>query len=190
MAGMQPVQNSTAAAAITSGSAAAGAGGPARPPAQVLMDLMDKMTTLLTSMVNPADQAQHDVEVAQLHEEVAQAKENLAAEEVRMSAKRANLDARAQQIQAQAFQLAMDQNAYNEVMRRRHQSRLPMVYEPRNLFYTPGAGPSNPPEVNRVAMPGAGMLVHPRVMEPPCLSTAPPHYVPTPPVIILTLWRT
>ena len=37
-----------------------------RPPAQVLMDLMDKMTALLTIKVNPADQAQHDAEVAQL----------------------------------------------------------------------------------------------------------------------------
>ena len=52
MAGTQPGQNSTTAAAITSGSGDAGAGGPARPPAQVLMDLMDKMTTLLTVVVN------------------------------------------------------------------------------------------------------------------------------------------
>ena len=57
MVGTQPVQNSTTAAVITSGSAAAGAGGPARPPAQVLMDLMDKMTALLTAVVNSADQA-------------------------------------------------------------------------------------------------------------------------------------
>ena len=41
MAGAQPVQNSMAATAITSGPAAAGAGGPVRPPAQVLIDLMD-----------------------------------------------------------------------------------------------------------------------------------------------------
>ena len=64
MAGTQPGKNSAAAAAIISGPAAAEAGGPARPPAQVLMDLMDRMTTLLTAVVNPADQAQHDVEVA------------------------------------------------------------------------------------------------------------------------------
>ena len=55
MDGTQPGQNSTAAAAITSGSAAAGAGGPVRPPTQVLMDLMVKMTALLTTAVNPAD---------------------------------------------------------------------------------------------------------------------------------------
>ena len=108
-----------------------------RPPAQVLMDLMDKMTTLLTTAVNPADQAQHDVEVAQLKQDIVQAKEDLAAEDVRMTAERAALDAQAQQIQSQAFQLMMDQNASNEVMRRRYQksqSRLPPVYDPRNLF--------------------------------------------------------
>ena len=60
MAGTQPGQNSTAVAAITSGSAAAGAGGPVRPPAQVLIDLTDRLTTLLTATVNLADQAEHD----------------------------------------------------------------------------------------------------------------------------------
>ena len=64
MAGTQPIQDSTTAAAMTSGSAAAGAGGPVRSPAQVLMDLTDKMTALLTAVVNPADQARHDAEVA------------------------------------------------------------------------------------------------------------------------------
>ena len=79
-----------------------------------------------------------------------QAKEDLAAEDVKMTAERAALDAQAQRIQAQTFRLTMDQNASNEVMRRRHQkaqSRLPPVYDPRNLFNTPGAGPSNPPEI-------------------------------------------
>ena len=45
MAGTQPGQNSTATAAITSGSAAARAGGLVRPPAQVLIDLTDRLTT-------------------------------------------------------------------------------------------------------------------------------------------------
>ena len=78
----------------------------------------------------------------------------------------------------------MDQNASNEVMRRGYQktqSRLPPDYDPRNLFHTPGVGPSNPPEVNRVATPGAGALVQPRVMEPPHMNTAPPPYVAMPP---------
>ena len=78
----------------------------------------------------------------------------------------------------------MNLNASNEVMRRRHQkaqSRLPPVYDPRNLFCTPGAGPSNPPEANRFITPGAGAPVQPRVMGPPHTNTAPPRYVPTPP---------
>ena len=94
------------------------------------MVLMDKMTTLLTAMVNPADQAQHDAEVAQLKQDIVQAKEDLAAEDVRMTVEWAALDAQAQWIQSQAFQLMMDQNASNEVMRRRYQktqSRLPPV---------------------------------------------------------------
>ena len=66
MVGTQPGQNSTATAAIMSGIGAAGAGGPARPPPQVLMDLMDRMTTLLTAVVEPADKAQHDAKVARL----------------------------------------------------------------------------------------------------------------------------
>ena len=64
---------------------------------------MDKLTTLLTAVVEPADKAQHDAEVAHVREEMVQAKENLAAEEVRMAAERAALDVHAQQLQAETF---------------------------------------------------------------------------------------
>ena len=37
-----------------------------RPLAQVLMSLMDKLTALLTVVVSPENQAQHDAEVALL----------------------------------------------------------------------------------------------------------------------------
>jgi hypothetical protein len=50
----------------------------------------------------------------------------------------------------------LDQNASNEVMRRRHLSGLPPIYEARYLFNTPGAGTSNPPVANRVAIFMAG----------------------------------
>ena len=120
MAGTQPGQNSTAAAATTTGSAAAGSGDPARPPAQMLMDLTDKLAALLTAVVEPADKAYHDAEVVRVREEMAQAKENLAADEVRMAAERTALDARAQQLQAETFRLSVDLNTSNEVMRRRH----------------------------------------------------------------------
>ena len=66
-------------------------------------------------------------------------------------------------------------------MRRRHQktqSRLPLTLDPRNLFHTPGAGPSNPQEANWIPTPGAP--VQPRAMEPPRMNTAPPHYTPMP----------
>ena len=59
------------------------------------MDLMDKMTALLTAVVNPEDQAQHDAEVAQLKQDIVQAKEDLSAEDVRMTTERAALDAQA-----------------------------------------------------------------------------------------------
>lgn len=64
MAATQPGQNSTAAATITSGLGAAGAGGPVRPPSQILIDLMDKLMTLLTAIVIPANKDEHDAEVA------------------------------------------------------------------------------------------------------------------------------
>ena len=69
-----------------------------------------------------------------LRDEIAQAKEELNAENTRMAEEWAALDAQAQRIQSEAFQLKMDQNASNEIMRRRHHSRLPPVYEARNLF--------------------------------------------------------
>ena len=160
-----------------------------RSPAQVLLDLMDKMIALLTIMVNPMDQAQHDAEVAQLKLDIVQAKEDLAAENARMTAERAALDAQEQQIQVDSFRLTLDQNASNEVMRRRHQSHLPPAYDPRNLFNTPGAGPSNPPEI---IAPGAGTPVQSQVMGPPRVSTTPPQYVPIPSgrVIMPTRWKT
>ena len=98
MAGTQPGLNSTAAAAITSGIGAAGAGGTVRPPAQVLIDLIDKLTTLLTATVIPANKDEHDAEVARVREEIAQAKEALAAEDTRLAAERAALDARVQRL--------------------------------------------------------------------------------------------
>ena len=95
MAGTQPGSNSTAAAAVTSGLGAAGAGGPVRPPAQVLIDLMDKLSALLTATIIPANKDEHDAEVARVREEIAQAKEALAAEDTRLAAEQAALDARA-----------------------------------------------------------------------------------------------
>ena len=74
MAGTQLVQHSSTAAEMISGSAAAtaaGAGGPVHPPAQVLTDLLDKLTALLTTMVNSADQDQHNAAVAKLRDEIA-----------------------------------------------------------------------------------------------------------------------
>ena len=144
------------------------------------MDLMDKLTTLLTAAVEPADKAQHDAEVARVREEMVQAKENLAAEETRMAAERAALDARAQQLQAETFRLSVDLNASNKVMRRKRQktqSHLPLTLDPRNLFHTLGAGGSKPREANWVTTPGAP--VQHRTMEPPRMNTA-PHYIATP----------
>ena len=74
MAGTQSGQDSTTAAAMISGSAtvtAAGVGGRVHPPAQVLSDLLDALTTLLTAEVTPANQTQHNAEVAKLRDEIA-----------------------------------------------------------------------------------------------------------------------
>ena len=75
----------------------------------------------------------------------------------------------------------MSLNASNEVMRRRYQktrSRLPPNYDPRILFATPGAGPSNPPDANPFMTSGAGGLAQRREMPPPHMSTEPSRYVP------------
>ena len=107
-----------------------------------------------------------------------------------MAAERAALDAQTQLIQAQSFRLTMDQNASDEVMRRRHQkaqSRLPPVYDPRNLFNTPGAGSSNPPGV---IVPGSGTPIQPQVMGPPRCPQPRLSTCQYPRVIIITRWRT
>ena len=115
---------------------------------------------MLTAEVNPTDQDQHDAEIAKVKDQIAQAKVDLAAENTRMATERAELE-------AQAYRLMLDQNASNDVMRRRYRSHLPPVYEARNLFNTPGAGTSNQPVVNRVEAPGTGAPVQPRTMDPP-----------------------
>ena len=81
------------------------------------------------------------------------------------------------------MQLTLSLNASNEVMRRRHQktqSRLPQIYDPRNLFATPGAGPSNLPGANQFMTSGVGGPVQPPVTAPLHGNMAPPHYVPIP----------
>ena len=58
-----------------------------------------------------------------MKDQIAKAKADLAAENPRMATERAELE-------AQAYQIRLDQNASEEVMRRRYRSRLPSVYEP------------------------------------------------------------
>ena len=76
-----------------------------------------------------------------------------------MAVERAALD-------AQAYRLMLDQSASHEVMRRKHRSRLPPVFEARDLFNTPGPRASNPLEGNQAEAPGTGALVQPRQMDP------------------------
>ena len=105
--------------------------------------------------------------------QITQAKADLAAEDTRIAAERAALD-------AQAYRIMLDQSASNEVLKRRHRSRLPPVYDARNLFNTPGAGTSNPPVVNRAKAPGAGAPVQPRLVDPPRQNNIVTPHVPTP----------
>ena len=130
MAGTQPVLGSTAAAAITTGAAAAkavGAGGSAHPPAQVLIDLLDALAILMEVEVTPENQEKQKVEAAKLRDGIAQAKADLAAENARMAAEQAVLDAYVQRIQADSYRLRVDQSASREVLRRKHWSRFPLV---------------------------------------------------------------
>ena len=95
MVGTQAAFHSSTAAATISGSAAAtaaGAGGPVRPPAQVLSELFDALAMLMAK-VNPPDQDVHNMEIARVKEQITQAKADLAAEDTKMAAERAALDA-------------------------------------------------------------------------------------------------
>lgn len=134
----------------------------------------------MTTEVNPDNQDEHNAEVRKLRDQIAQAKEDMAAEETRMAEERAALDAQAQRVHAESYRLMLDQNSSNKVMRRRHQSRLPPVYEARNLFSTPGAGSSNPATVYRVEAPRTGAPDQARMMDLPQQNHDPPQYVPTP----------
>ena len=86
---------------------------------------MDAWAALWTTAVTPATQDQHNADIASLKDQITQAKADLAAEETRMAEERAALDAHAQRIEDENYRLLMDQNASNQVFRRRHQSRLP-----------------------------------------------------------------
>ena len=134
---------------------------------------------LFRSSVTPETQVQHNVDVTKLRDQITQAKADLATEEARMDEERAALDAQSQLIQAQNYRLMLDQNASNEVMRRKYRSRLPQIYEGLNLFGTPRAGPSNPAGANRTEVPGAAPD-QPRTMDPPRWTDNPPQYVATP----------
>ena len=85
------------------------------------------------------------------------------------------------ELEAHAYRIRLDQNASEEVMRRRYRSRLPLVYEPQNLFNTPGAGAGNQHMLNQAEAPGTGAPVQPRTMGPPRQNNVVPQYVPTPP---------
>ena len=144
-----------------------------RPPAQVLSELFDALVVLMAE-ANPADQGIHNAEIAKVKEQITQAKADLAAEDTRMATERAALD-------AQAYRLMLDQSASHEVMRRKHRSRLPPVFEARDLFNTPGVGTGNPLEGNRAEAPGTGAPVQPRQMDPPRQNTVIPQDALTPP---------
>ena len=109
-----------------------------RPPAQVLSELFDVLVVLMGE-VNPPDQDVHNTKIAKVREQITQTKADLAAEDTRMAAERAALD-------AQAYRLMLDQSASHGVMRRKHRSRLPPVFEARDLFNTPGPRAGNPLE--------------------------------------------
>ena len=90
---------------------------------------MEALATLLTEEVTPANQTQHNVDVAKLHDEIAQANEDLNDENTRMATERAALEREAERLQAEKFRLILDRNASNVVFNRRHVSRLPLRCE-------------------------------------------------------------
>ena len=63
-----------------------------RPLARVLSDLFDALATLMAE-ANPANQDEHNAEIAKVKDQITQAKADLAAEDARMTAEQATLDA-------------------------------------------------------------------------------------------------
>ena len=149
----------------------AGAGSSAPPPAQVLSDLFDVLATLMDAEVDAVARDQHNADIAKLKDRIAQAKADLATENARMATERVELE-------AQAYRIRLDQNASEEVMRRRYRSRLPSVYEPQNLFNTPGAGAGSQPILNQAEAPGIGVPVQPRTTDLPCQNNVVPSMPP------------
>ena len=87
MAGTQPALHSSTIVAMVSESVAAtaaGAGAPVRLPAQVLSDLFDALAALMAE-VNPANQDEHNAEIAKVKDQITQAKADLAAEGTKMA---------------------------------------------------------------------------------------------------------
>ena len=101
----------------------AGAGSSAPPPAHVMSDLFDTLAMLMAAEVDAAARDQYNAEIARVKDQIAQAKAYLETENARMATERAELE-------AHAYQIRLDQNASEEVMRRRYRSRLPSVYGP------------------------------------------------------------
>ena len=86
------------------------------PPAQVLSDLFDALAMLMGAKVDATARDQHNTEIAKVKDQIAQAKADLATENARMATEQAELE-------AQAYPIRLDQNASEEVMRRRYRSR-------------------------------------------------------------------
>ena len=86
----------------------------------------------------PETQDRHNTEVTKLWDQITQAKEDLAAEETKMAEERDASDAQAQTIQAENYQLLLDQNASNEVLRRRHHSLTGGLQCDESLQYAKG----------------------------------------------------
>ena len=81
MAGTTPaLNNTTTGATRTNGPLGYGL---VRPPAQVLSELMDTLTTLMGTEVKAENQAEHNTEIAKLRERMTKAQEDLNAENAR-----------------------------------------------------------------------------------------------------------
>ena len=153
MAGSAPAPGSTAAGATGSGSG--------KPLAQVLLDLMNELMTLMGTKVTAENQAARNTEIARLKDQMASAQEEIIA-------LKAQMDAKSECLRAEAFRLDLEQQTIDAVHRMRHQSRLLAQYKARNLFNTPGIGGKAPLTVTRTAdVPGSRAVVLHRQPDPP-----------------------
>lgn len=86
------------------------------------------------------NQAERNTKIARLREQMTKAWEDINMKNARIATVQAQITAETERLKAEAWRINLDQGASEAVHRRRHQSRMPLTYEPLRLFNSLAAG--------------------------------------------------